>query len=1050
MVSHADPAAANNAVDYSDDTNDASTSQTVRPSARSSRRSSSRRRVRSTSVSLLPGAPKDQETSLGVLKTVQDHIRARHAFAVPPQEPQSEEHHPITDPDPPAPIKDAEGPQVVDEPSERSPSHQAAFNSIRIAEKSGNLTRLVHEVEKLSTMSPPPDAALFNAGLHALYRLRVPGEPLHSLLETYNRMLALSITPNYRTYAILILALTDRDLETHKAIQLLRNRIKRRNATGTVGGAAQSADEQRISKLQMENNFASALTLFQAASLSHRVKPHISVYTNLLRSCVNHANVDAAIHVFAHLEKRSDVGATPTIYGHLISVYTNAGDLQGAEEVFAEYRKAASARGSPIGERPAGERWAQISVWNRMIQAYLYCGQPASALGLLEQMMDSPAGVEFGPADIPCPASSTFSTVISGFCHSGDIASAISWFDRLLEQEKSSIHPFEPVVAPTKPDQAAWNAILEALMSAERVQDLNRLFEIAIQSKVDIRLPDRISTLRANLHYIESLPDSSEEGISLLDFIVKKVLEDVEYIYWPAAEGGGPRAICEILSRHYVRFGQPDKAMDLAEAYIQTSRTYILGKEANGGFSGDQVQFRIKGLRGFAKSVSGYLLQGPQELSLKQLLRIGTMCSVVSISPNPSVFSPYLTAYLRERGSDIISTLTSQEWELLLQASLYAESVTTPSDAEAPQNAFGELTETILTDMASHKVNIVSISKPTRRAIADRLESKLQPSGAMTFLEACGPDYARLLGPSEVDKRVAVPNTDSLRPITFPESAPTQHIHVDIQHSSFVDEYYTMRSDMSPMTGYHRFEAGLNSGVYPTPEVIGRLINGVGRLGHTDKVRKLYEAAQLVLGTLEHDKHWQSVGWFQVEDQMVIALAHAGDTDGAHVHRNRILAEGGAPSADAYGALIQRVKDTTDDTANAMTLFHEAITRGVTPNIYLYNTMISKLAKARKADGALELFSEMKSRGVRPTSVTYGAVIAACCRVGDAQSAEALFKEMSTQPNFRPRVPPYNTMIQLYTHTKPDRARALYYFDELKKAKVAPTAHTYKVCLFYL
>ena len=130
---------------------------------------------------------------------------------------------------------------------------------------------------------------------------------------------------------------------------------------------------------------------------------------------------------------------------------------------------------------------------------------------------------------------------------------------------------------------------------------------------------------------------------------------------------------------------------------------------------------------------------------------------------------------------------------------------------------------------------------------------------------------------------------------------------------------------------------------------------------------------------------------------------------------------------------------------HAMTLFNEA--KGVAKNIYLYNTMISKLAKARKADDALQLFREMKDSGLKPTSVTYGAVIAACCRVGDAESAENLFQEMASQSNFKPRIPPYNTMIQLYTQTKPDRQRALDYYNALLEAHIRPTAHTYKVII---
>ena len=113
------------------------------------------------------------------------------------------------------------------------------------------------------------------------------------------------------------------------------------------------------------------------------------------------------------------------------------------------------------------------------------------------------------------------------------------------------------------------------------------------------------------------------------------------------------------------------------------------------------------------------------------------------------------------------------------------------------------------------------------------------------------------------------------------------------------------------------------------------MINAIGRHGDINKVRNLYEAAQLILATWENDKYWQSIGWFQeVENQMIIALAHSGDANAAHIHQNRILAQGGTLSADAYGGLIQRVKDTTDNTANVMTLFQEAVLRGVSPNIF--------------------------------------------------------------------------------------------------------------------
>jgi pentatricopeptide repeat protein len=151
----------------------------------------------------------------------------------------------------------------------------------------------------------------------------------------------------------------------------------------------------------------------------------------------------------------------------------------------------------------------------------------------------------------------------------------------------------------------------------------------------------------------------------------------------------------------------------------------------------------------------------------------------------------------------------------------------------------------------------------------------------------------------------------------------------------------------------------------------------------------------------------------------------------------------GVPSADAYGVLIYTVKDTTDDTSNTLGLYNEAVSLNVTPNLYLYNNIISKLAKARKADEAMQLFHKMTADGIYPSSITYGAIIGACARVGDIQNAEGLFAEMERARNFRPRVPPYNSMMQMYTTTKPNRESVLYYYEKMRRDNVEPTAHTY-------
>ncbi|KWU47384.1 hypothetical protein RHOSPDRAFT_30806 [Rhodotorula sp. JG-1b] len=236
-------------------------------------------------------------------------------------------------------------------------------------------------------------------------------------------------------------------------------------------------------------------------------------------------------------------------------------------------------------------------------------------------------------------------------------------------------------------------------------------------------------------------------------------------------------------------------------------------------------------------------------------------------------------------------------------------------------------------------------------------------------------------------------------------------------------------------------------GSFAHPDSYGRVVEALGRQHRVDEVRKVYLIAYQALTAMSHKPDEQSVAWVMLEDRMIVALGQAGALVDVGHHRDRLLQAGCAPSADAYAAMILNMRDTTDDAAVALTLFEESQRLNVRPNVYLFNTLISKLSRARRAKEALEYFELMKQFGLRPSSITYGAIINACCKTGDDVSADYLFKEMVSHPEFKPRVPPYNTMIQFYTSVKPSRERALLYYDQLLRAKVPPTAHTYKLLL---
>lgn len=953
-------------------------------------RSSKRIITRRHSFSL--GTLNEQEhgktESLGVLHIVQLHVRSKHTFAAPgealDQSPSDSSRPPLTRRNstaslsasgsiddlspPPVPsisVKsiptDPAVPQSVTDPAADDESDKVSemYQSLHRAAHSGDIARVMQEVRILRTTHKNPIVSEFNMALYGLQETRRRGAPITLLLETYNDMIQRSLKPNVRTYMCLILALTERDNEVHRSIGSLDGRIKRRRLVGRQEVAVDEADERRIKKLKAENNFATAMSMFDAAlNTSARNKFPLVVYTNLLRSCALHADVDAAIHVFAQLESRTDFLPSPQVFLNLLTAFANANDLQGAKEVFQEFREASKEgriRGRDFSAAPEAAvasliTRGQLLVWNKMIEAYFRGGQPAGALRLLETMMDSNANPDKLSPEVPLPSSSTFSSIIAGFCYSGDVTSALSWFDRLLQQGEAARHPHESSLVPPRPDQLAWAVMLDFLAQEGMIADLNRLYDIFVdcapRDGLEVRRLDHTLVLEANINYLQS-GTISKSGAKKNTPTFKDVLR-----------------LIRLADNVDVSVSK-----ELAALYLHTYMSTCS--------RGDMAQYGVS-LRDYEALLSSALTILPEETDIGHIITVKN-CAYKGLIP-------------------LLIALSKQNLQL------------------------SQLKANLISNLSN--VLYAGYSKEQR----DELFGKVSPNFRIAL-----------------EKR-------SESPLTSPNPAiqmypPIKDIVVDGTLSRYVDDWFPSHPTVTIHEAYSRLQNGVATSKYVHPSTIGRLINGFGRVGDLNKVQSLYDIAQIVLSSIDN-KQWQSQAWFQIEDQMIIACAHAGDMETAFQYRDRITSNGGIPSADAYGSLIECVKDTTDDTSNAMALFSEAQTFGCTPNVYLYNTIISKLAKARKADFALELFQQMKATpGVRPSSITYGAVIAACARVGDAQSAEQLFLEMSSQSNFKPRIPPYNMMMQLYAHTKPDRERVLHYYDQLLRAGVEPSAHTYKLLI---
>jgi len=391
----------------------------------------------------------------------------------------------------------------------------------------------------------------------------------------------------------------------------------------------------------------------------------------------------------------------------------------------------------------------------------------------------------------------------------------------------------------------------------------------------------------------------------------------------------------------------------------------------------------------------------------------------------------FVDAY-RQASGQVASPLSQlSDSQLPLLVSIFTQQLRTDPEFTSEYIAFMSYFNSVMETTSSAPAILSAID-------SDSIVSALI---AADVKEAAGVDTLRLLG------NEALQSYRSFLAEQAPPVLPTPpEVKIDIGLTRAIDEWTRRNANVTALDSYAKFEEAARKGFYPTADSVARLINGVARGGGTfDQVKTLYGAAQLILSTLESDRQWQAQGWFQVENSMVIACSLFNDVISANLHRTRVIDQGGAPSADGYAALIVASKETTDDATIASSLFAESQNLGVLPNAYLYNTVISKLSRARRADDALAMFAQMKQSGVFPTSVTYGALIGACARVGDEASSLYLFEEMHTQKNYRPRIPPFNTMMQLYVNVKPDREKALSFYKRMLASGVRPTAHTYKV-----
>ncbi|GAA5861237.1 hypothetical protein JCM3774_002237 [Rhodotorula dairenensis] len=751
---------------------------------------------------------------------------------------------------------------------------------------------------------------------------------------------------------------------------------------------------------------------------------------------------------------------------------------------------------------------ADERLWQAAILALFDAGDASGAVALVEKLLVTLNAGDAPPSGYPNRLSQRIvQSVVRGFLAQGDEASARTWFDRIAAspESKEQISPafcgmtLSRAVEADMPDLS--NHVYRIMLSCAgrdfplRVADFALVVDQNLAAAWAAQTPkERETALDAIVEFRSKFEAATKAGC----------LEEGHGIDYAASTGLLSR-ICTSMGG----FGRFDQASATFAELANLVRTVMRRTPDDEELARQQAKRTrrdwITRITDVATGALGYrrsaTFTGPAQLerqtqarpSLHEAIKIvgwtNKLRHVVRWAPRMdhciAVTESYILARQQENRAP---QLTGDEWYVAVEAFAHVAALVrrgtkldfafpgfdlvfddfSASKVEIPVGfdtydymalqqalrASGQHPSRIRDIMAVLNYQSAVDSQPNEGLAASLADKAVQPEVTTPVDEV-----ASLASESVGAATSATPNTPGSEPARLPTPPPSPPSYLPdaatAPPSSTIDVFdrvlgkrlEDLAYNGKSLSAFTLAQQAATEGNFAHPDSYGRVIEALGRQHRVDEVRKVYLIAYQALTAMSNKPDEQSVAWVMLEDRMIVALGQAGALVDVGHHRDRLLQAGCAPSADAYAAMILNMRDTTDDAAVALTLFEESQRLNVRPNVYLFNTLISKLSRARRAKEALEYFELMKQFGLRPSSITYGAIINACCKTGDDVSADYLFKEMVSHPDFKPRVPPYNTMIQFYTSVKPSRERALYYYDQLLRAKVPPTAHTYKLLL---
>lgn len=864
----------------------------------------------------------------------------------------------------------------------------------------GSVISVYHDMKRNGFV---PTARLYNNIILSMTRTRAR-EPVNAIVETYTEMLDQQVQPEITTVSTVIEALCKRSTEVNDIIAESKLRIERDATDATQ-------EHEKVGRLMREDNVSIALDLFNA-STNAMFQPHpIDTFNAILGALSNHGMAQEVLQVYEKMEV-SQIKPNVTTFVHLITAFGKHGDMRSAIECYNEYKSQAL-------QLPNHD---ENIIYEALISSYFASGDASGGIEFLSKVRSVPAKYI---------SRRLLDAVVSGFCQRGDLEAAMKW---VHEMKQTGTLP-KPTVSTIRP----------VVLSASREGNL------AIAKEAFELLGDgRIATAhlwRTELHVFANLclkeGDLPTAVIVMDELVLQKMLPDSD--------------VAAAFLQKLVQSSGLDRALEFFERFANVHQNTLSNYEHSSEFEALTQQFiNDLGTVDIAAATRIILTLEPFPNILTQLPSSAARILVSAFKSLPEgtfidgptlagivKFQSCLAGWQDSRPDDVgflVSVLCSirpEEWMYLRASeSVISEHILRIRD----QDLIGLWTEIM------SSIDLIN---------GNRMSSPLTPT-TNPAPSIYSPDDAASV--ATLDTSFNMSNSASSPYATPMRQLPTQYhfnkprapdfnIPMSIRMIRSLGRAQKDTPSLNKALDIVRFTR--RKGERLLPEALGRLINVAGKAHRVDIVSEAFEFAQTTLREVIPEHEVAFTEWCLILNSMIVANAFNRNFADARYYQQELLSLGVAPDSDAFAAYIVNldVTDTNDEATEALALFHEAKSLGVRPSTFLYNTLISKLAKARRSDDALYYFHEMRANGIPPTSVTFGTVINACCRVGNETLALKYFNEMETDQHFVPRIAPYNTMLQFYVQTRQDRTEALRFYEKMRAQLLTPSAHTYKLLM---